>query len=155
MACGARAAPGRPPLRLTPSSWGKPIMTARPAVMAAGSPRQNSMTSSRRTSSGRRGPSSGPTGSSRVDHPTTLDDAPDMIDPEVVKQLPIVGNVEYHEIRLLARLDGADAICQADGRGGIDRESGHSLRRQHFHLGASNGADQWQIFRGRGAGITV
>ena len=45
------AAPGRPSLRRTPSSCGKPISTGRPGRSAGGSPRQNSMTS---PSAGRR-----------------------------------------------------------------------------------------------------
>ena len=119
---GASAAPARPPLRRTPSSCGKPISTGRPSRSAAGSSCQNSTTSPRRGSSGRRGRSSGgETGSSRVDHAAPLDDAADMVDPEVIKQVAIIGDVADDQVGLLARLQRAEAVGPAQRGGCVER----------------------------------
>src|SRR5438046_3151840 len=111
MARGASAAPGRPPLRRTPSSWGKPISTGRPRI-SAGPPDHSSTHSPRRGSSGRAGgPAGGGVGSSSEDHPAALDDAPDMVHPEVVKQVAVVRPREDDEVGLLADGQRAEAVA--------------------------------------------
>jgi len=47
---------------------------------------------------------SGWNGVQRGDNPAALDDTTDMINAEVIKQLPIVRNLAYDEVRLLAGL---------------------------------------------------
>ena len=83
----------------------------RQAVLrAAASPFQGVITSANRGSSGRRGRSVGAAiGSSCEDHPPPLDDAPDMVDSEMIKEMPIIGNVADDQVRLLTDFQRADA----------------------------------------------
>src|SRR5216683_3455405 len=90
------------------------MITARPGFSAAGSPFQNPTISPNRESSARwTSPSGGRAGSSRENHPPALDDAPDMVHSEVIKEMPVVRDVEDHQVGLFADLQGSDAVRAA------------------------------------------
>src|ERR1044071_306063 len=133
MASGASAAPGRPLLRRTPSSWGKPSRTARPGLKSAGSPFQRSTASTSRGSSARGRMAPGSWAGSRSDHTAALDNSPDMVDPEVIKEMPIIGDITNKQVRLFPDLDGPNAIGPPQRRSGVQSQAGYHLGGQHFH----------------------
>src|SRR5439155_12490038 len=130
----------------TPSSTTKPISTARPGSIGMVSPPQKCVISPSLGSSGRRGwLAGGGTGSKRMNHSAALDNSPDMVDSEVIKELPIIRHVEEDQVGLLAHLKRTEPVGPAQRRRGIEREGSHHLGRQHAHLRTRHAADQRQI----------
>src|SRR5262249_48029606 len=134
IARGASAAPTRPPLRRTPSSWGKPTSTGRPGRRSAGPPDQNATPPPSRGPSGGRGVGSdGGAGSSDVDHAAALVDALDMVDSEVIKKAAIIRYRADDEVGLLADRQRADPVAAAERGGGVERQGRDDFAGQHPH----------------------
>ena len=64
----------------------------------------------------------------------------------MVKNLPVVGNVEDHQVSLLAGFERAQSIRAPQRGRGIEGQGGQRLGRQQPHLRAGHGAGQRQVF---------
>src|SRR5262249_5749634 len=142
-------------LRRTPSSCGKPMITAWRGISAAKSPHHGSMISPNRGSSGRWVSTGMRTGSSSVNHSTALDDPPDMVHSEVVKELPIVGYLTDYQIRLLANFNRSYTIGATDGPGRVECQRHEDFGRQHFHLRACHRTNEQKVLGRASSGITI
>ena len=67
----------------------------------------------------------------------------------MIRQMQIVGHIEYNQIRLLAGLQTSDPVRPADGMSGIDGHRCNHLCRGHLHVKTSQIHHQKQGF-GRG-----
>src|ERR1700687_3242090 len=111
------------------------MITALPGFSAAGSPFQKSTISPSCGSSARRTTASGGrAGSSRENHPPALDDAPDMVHSEVIKDMPVIRDVEDHQVRLFADLQRTDAVRVSHGNGGVLRKPCDTFMGKHLLL---------------------
>src|SRR5512136_2031684 len=69
---------------------------------------------------------------------TVLDHPPHMIDAEVIWNIAIIRNIEYHDVSFFPDLDAADPVRHANSRGGIECRCRERLFGCHSHLGAGD-----------------
>src|SRR5436305_1474993 len=124
------------------------MTTGCPGDRGSGAPVENVTLSPRRGSSGRGGtPGWYWYGSNRVDGATTLVDAADMVDPEVVEEVSVVRRVTDEHVGLFAGGQRTDPIAAPQRRRAVERQRRDDLARQHAHLRTCHRADQREVFR--------
>src|ERR1700735_409564 len=74
---------------------------------------------------------------------------------KIIRDFAVVGHVKRGDVSKLANFDGADAIMNAEGVGGIDGSRGDGFGWGHAHLGAGQRKNHGDAQGRAGAGIEI